>query len=88
MVRVKKIPQRKCVGCQEMRNKKDLIRVVRTPEGDIIVDPTGKKAGRGAYVCPSLDCLNQAIKSKRLEKALARPVGPEVLELLQEKVVT
>ncbi|NLC06586.1 MAG: YlxR family protein [Syntrophomonadaceae bacterium] len=88
MVRVKKIPQRKCVGCQEMRNKKDLIRVVRTPEGDIIVDPTGKKAGRGAYVCPSLDCLNQAIKGKRLEKALARPVGPEVLELLQEKVVT
>lgn len=88
MVRVKKIPQRKCVGCQEMKNKKDLIRVVRTPEGDIIVDPTGKKAGRGAYVCLSLDCLNQAIKGKRLEKALAHPVGAEVLELLHEKVVT
>jgi len=88
MARVRKIPQRKCVGCQEMKNKKELIRVVRTPVGLITIDSTGKQAGRGAYVCPSLDCLNQAIKGKRLEKALEHQVAPEILEALKEKVVT
>ncbi|NLK50906.1 MAG: YlxR family protein [Syntrophomonadaceae bacterium] len=88
MARVRKIPQRMCLGCQEMKNKKELVRVVRTPEGEILIDPTGKKSGRGAYICPSADCLNQAIKGKRLEKALSHSVSQEILESLKEKVVT
>ena len=88
MARIRKIPQRKCIGCQEMKNKKELIRVVRTPAGLITIDSTGKQAGRGAYVCLSLDCLNQAIKGKRFDKALEHPVAPEILEALKAKVVT
>ena len=56
----KKIPQRMCVGCQEMKNKKELIRIVRTPESEILLDPTGKKSGRGAYVCPCEACVTKA----------------------------
>ena len=56
----KKIPLRKCIGCQEMKNKKELIRVVRNDAGEISLDPTGKKPGRGAYVCPNAECLNKA----------------------------
>ena len=62
-MRVKKIPQRMCVGCREKRNKKELIRIVRTPELDVLVDLTGKKSGRGAYICPNQECLNAAVKS-------------------------
>ena len=60
----KKIPMRKCVGCQEMKEKKSLIRVVKTAEGDIILDDTGKKNGRGAYICKSLECFKKAKKTK------------------------
>ena len=67
---MKKIPQRKCVGCGEMKSKKELIRVVRSPEGDISLDLNGKKAGRGAYVCPDKECITKAYKGHRLEKAL------------------
>lgn len=84
MPRVKKIPQRMCVGCQEMKPKKELIRVVRTPEDNIEVDPTGKRSGRGAYVCPRAECLQKAIKAKRLEKALQRPISPEIIQFLTE----
>lgn len=84
MPRVKKIPQRMCVGCQEMKPKKELIRVVRTPEDNIEVDPTGKRSGRGAYVCPRAECLQKAIKAKRLEKALQRPISPEIIQSLTE----
>ena len=62
----KKIPQRMCLGCQERKNKRELIRIVRSPEGEISIDPTGKKSGRGAYICNDLACLNKVIKSKRL----------------------
>ena len=62
----KKIPMRKCVGCQEMKEKKSLIRVVKTAEGDIILDDTGKKNGRGAYICKSLECFKKAKKTKAL----------------------
>ncbi|SHG56857.1 hypothetical protein SAMN02745221_00492 [Thermosyntropha lipolytica DSM 11003] len=86
MVRTKKLPQRMCVGCREMKNKRDLIRVVRTPEGEIAVDPTGKKSGRGAYICPRLECLNQAIKGKRLQKALEHDIPDEVISSLQKKI--
>lgn len=79
----KKIPFRMCVGCQEMKSKKELLRVVRTPEGDIVLDPTGKKAGRGAYMCRSEQCLTKAFKEKRLEKALKHPIGEEVYNALR-----
>ncbi|MGI6491699.1 MAG: YlxR family protein [Peptococcaceae bacterium] len=86
MPRVKKIPQRMCVGCQEMRPKKELIRVVRTPDDRIEIDPTGKMSGRGAYICPQLECLQNAIKGKRLDKALQRTITEEVLEVLKQKL--
>jgi len=79
----KKIPQRMCVGCQTMKAKKELLRVVRTPEGAILLDPTGKKSGRGVYVCPREECLAAAVKAKRLEKALEHPISQEVLEQLR-----
>ena len=79
----KKIPQRMCVGCQTMKTKKELLRVVRTPEETIVLDPSGKKAGRGAYVCNNEQCLAKAVKEKRLERALQHAVGPEVYEQLR-----
>lgn len=79
----KKVPQRMCVGCQTMKNKKELLRVVRTPEGSILLDATGKKSGRGAYVCPSGECLAAAVKAKRLEKALEHAISQEVYEQLK-----
>lgn len=82
----KKIPQRMCVGCQEMKNKKELIRIVRTPESEILLDPTGKKSGRGAYVCPCEDCVTKAYKEKRLEKSLKCAVGADVYETLKAGV--
>lgn len=82
MPRVKKIPQRMCVGCQEMKPKKELIRVVRTPQETIEIDPTGKRSGRGAYVCPLEECLKKAVKGKRLEKALQKPIAPEIIDSL------
>ena len=66
----RKIPLRMCVGCREMKPKKELIRAVRSPEGEVTLDPTGKKAGRGAYVCMNADCLKRALKQKQLDRAL------------------
>lgn len=79
----KKIPQRMCNGCGQMFDKKQLIRVVCTPEGSIVLDATGRQAGRGAYLCPNADCLKKAIKTKRLERSLKTPFGPEIYEQLQ-----
>ena len=84
----KKIPQRMCLGCQTKKDKRDLVRIVRTPDGDIIIDPTGKKAGRGAYICNDLECLNKVMKSKRLEKNLETSISPEVYEELKEQFST
>ena len=83
---VKKIPQRMCLGCQERINKKELIRIVRTPKGEIVIDPTGKKNGRGAYICPDLNCLEATIKSKRLEKSLEVEISDEVYQSLREQL--
>lgn len=85
-MKVKKIPERKCVGCQEMKAKKELVRIVRTPEGQVQVDPTGKKNGRGAYVCPNLECLKKAVKAKRLEKALEVPIPADVIQSLEQEL--
>lgn len=84
IMKVKSIPQRKCVGCNEMKDKKSLLRIVRSPEGEISLDLTGKKNGRGAYVCPSKECITKAVKEKRLERALAKPVSEEVYQQLLE----
>ncbi|MDA8211739.1 MAG: YlxR family protein [Clostridia bacterium] len=88
MVKVRKVPQRMCVGCQEMKPKKELIRIVRTPEETIELDPTGKKNGRGAYICPNPECLKKAVKAKRLEKAFQQKIDPEVLNQLSERLVS
>jgi len=83
----KKIPLRMCVGCREMKPKKELLRIVRTPEGEIALDPGGKKSGRGAYVCWQESCLMRAIKQKQLDRALESPIGPEVTEQLRQKIL-
>jgi hypothetical protein len=79
-----------CVGCGQIRPKKELLRVVRTPDGVIEYDssPAGKKSGRGAYLCPSKDCLTKAVKGKRLEKALEQPISDEVWAKLEAGMVT
>ena len=79
----RKTPFRKCTGCQEMKDKKELIRIVRDTEGDFSVDATGKKSGRGAYVCRSVDCLLKAHKSKGLERSFKSAVPGEVYEVLK-----
>lgn len=73
-----------CLGCQEMKPKKEMIRIVRTPDEKIEIDPTGKRSGRGAYICQAAECLNQALKGKRLEKALQRSIGQEVVDSLKQ----
>ena len=73
----KKIPMRMCVGCREMKPKRELIRVVKSPEGIVSMDPTGRKPGRGAYVCRSAECLKRAIKQKQLERAFECAIGEE-----------
>ena len=82
---IKKIPQRQCVGCREMKNKKELIRVLKTDEG-IIIDDTGKKNGRGAYICPNADCLKKAIDNKGLERSFKMPVDKRVYEELKRSL--
>lgn len=77
-MKVKKIPLRTCLGCKGVRPKKELVRIVRTPEGDIVVDPTGKKSGRGAYTCPNAACLELALKGALLENALETSLSAEV----------
>ena len=85
----KKVPMRKCIGCNESKTKKELVRFVRSPEGDISLDLTGKKSGRGAYICPDTECLKKARKSRRLEKIFETTVPDSVYEeaerLLGEK---
>ena len=80
------IPMRMCVGCREMKPKRELLRVVRSPEGEISFDLTGRKPGRGAYVCRSVECLNQAIKKKQLERAFSAPVSESVRESLASQM--
>ncbi|MDR3551992.1 MAG: YlxR family protein [Clostridia bacterium] len=82
----KKPPMRMCTGCGEMKPKKELIRVVRSSEGTISLDKTGKKAGRGAYLCKNADCLKRAAKAKRLERAFSCAIPPEVYASLEEEL--
>ena len=82
----KKIPQRQCVGCRTMFDKKALIRVVRTPEGEILLDLTGKKSGRGAYVCSNSECLKKARRSRALERALEVAIPDHVYDTLEKEM--
>ena len=82
----KKVPVRMCSGCGEHKAKKELIRVVRSPEGEISIDFRGKKSGRGAYICPDMECLRRARKARRLEKALDCQSPDEVYERLEEEL--
>lgn len=79
----KKIPMRKCTGCQEMKNKRELIRIVRNESGEFSIDTTGKKAGRGAYICPDTQCLKKACKNKGLERSFKSAVPADVYDELK-----
>ena len=82
----KKIPMRQCVGCQEMKNKTEMIRVIRTSEGEFLLDATGRKNGRGAYICPNQECLKKAVKSKGLERSFKQAIPQEVYESLEKEM--
>ena len=82
----KKIPVRQCLGCREAKPKKELIRVVRSPEGQISLDFKGKASGRGAYICHDPQCLKKAIKSKALERAFSTQIPPEIYDKLNEQM--
>lgn len=84
----KKVPLRKCTRCGEMKPKKELVRVVKTPEGEISLDPTGKMNGRGAYLCKDPQCLRKAQKSKRIEKALSCTVPDEIYNKLEQELIS
>ena len=86
MQAAKKIPQRQCVGCREMKEKRALIRVVKSPEGGVSLDFGGKKPGRGAYVCPSAECLRRARRTRALERAFSAAIPPDVWDALEEEM--
>ena len=82
----KKIPQRQCMGCRERKAKRELIRVVRSPEGEVSLDFGGKKNGRGAYICPNMECLKKAIRSKALDRSLEVTIPQEVYDRLAKEM--
>ncbi len=86
MAKEKKIPMRKCVGCGEMKPRKDLIRVIRTPEGKVLTDLTGRANGRGAYLCRSSTCFEKAVRAKSLQRSLEVPVDQDTLTMLQKEI--
>jgi len=85
---VKKIPMRKCVGCGEMKSKKEMMRVLKTSENEFLLDATGKKNGRGAYLCQSKECLEKAIKNKGLERSFKQAIPKEVYAILEKEMET
>ncbi len=85
-MKTKKIPQRMCLGCGEMKEKKDLIRVVKSPEGEISIDLTGKKSGRGAYICNSRECFNKARKTRRFEKSFSQQIEDAVFDAMEKEI--
>ena len=86
MAGVKKVPMRMCLGCGEMKPKKELIRAVKSPEGEISLDLTGKKSGRGAYVCPNAECLRLARKAKRFEKSFECRISDQVYDTMEREL--
>ncbi len=86
MVKKRKTPLRMCLGCRECKDKRQLIRIVRTPEKEIVLDFSGKKAGRGAYICPDTSCLKKAIKGKGMEKSLRSPIPGNIISELNNQL--
>lgn len=82
----KKLPMRKCTGCGEMFTKRELVRVVRSPEGDVSLDLTGRKNGRGAYICKSKECFNKAVKARRFERAFGLQIPQEVYTQIEKEL--
>ena len=82
-----KIPMRQCTGCREMKSKKEMIRVLKTTEDEIVLDTTGKKNGRGAYICNSVECLKQAVKKKSLERSLKTQIPKEIYQELEKEMM-
>lgn len=85
-MQTRKIPLRKCTGCGEMKNKRELVRVVKNKEGEVSLDLTGKKAGRGAYVCHSLTCLQKARKSRGFERAFSMKIPDEIYDMMESEM--
>ena len=83
---VKKIPLRQCIGCGEMKSKKEMIRVIKTAEGEILLDATGRQNGRGAYLCPSMECFKKAVKGRGLERSFKMAIPREVYETLEKEM--
>ena len=84
----KKVPMRMCVACRQMQPKKELLRVVRTPEGEVLIDRTGRKNGRGAYLCNRRECLEKAVKTRALERALEQKLDEELIASLEREFPT
>lgn len=82
----KKVPMRQCVGCAEMKSKKELLRIIKTPEEEVVLDATGRKNGRGAYICANMECLKKAQKTKGLERSLKTVIPAEVYQSLEEEM--
>ena len=83
----KKIPMRQCIGCSEMKEKKELIRIIKTPEGELVLDQTGRQNGRGAYICNKKECLAKARKSKGLERSFKQSINAEIYDALEKELL-
>ncbi len=83
---IKKMPQRKCIGCDKMNDKKEMLRIVRNKEGEVFLDPTGKKSGRGAYICKDISCFDRARKKRRFENSLKCKIPDEVYTRLEKEI--
>ena len=86
-VRPRKVPMRQCMGCGEKKEKKELIRVIRTTEEAVVLDTTGRKNGRGAYLCNNVDCLHKAQKRKSIERALNMPIPEQIYQKLEKEMI-
>ena len=87
MPKVKKVPQRTCLGCRAIRPKREMLRIVKTPVGLVELDPTGKKAGRGAYICPTKECLDKILDGRKINHALEISMTPEMREALNKELI-
>lgn len=83
---MKKVPLRQCIGCGEMKSKKEMIRVIKTADEEILLDATGRKNGRGAYLCPSMECMKKAVNSKGLERSFKMAIPKEVYDALEKEM--
>lgn len=87
MLKKRKIPMRQCVGCRESKPKNELIRILKTPDDEIVLDTTGRQNGRGAYICPSMECYKKAVKYKALEKSLGVSISEEVYDNIERQML-